>query len=110
MESYRAAFEKWKRVEGAYRKIRDEVNGWSPPTKDHEELKKFMLSQLETGWPTMYSKPPELLSGKEWRAAQIKSAEWDIEYHTKELEKENERVWDRGGWLIKLVESVGDPE
>jgi hypothetical protein len=110
VKAYREAFEKWKRLDGAYTRVRDDVLSWDPPTKEHEGLKNFMLDQLATGWPTMYREVPKLMTGDEWRADQVKSAQWDIEYHTKELAKESEREDDHGGWLVQLAKSVGDPE
>ena len=48
------------------------------------------------------------LSGKEWKVKELESIQHDIEYHSKEHDKEVERVNSRNIWLKQLRESIAD--
>lgn len=39
-----------------YKKVRDEVAKWNPPTSEHEGLKKFALEQIDMSMNTSYCK------------------------------------------------------
>ena len=87
------------------------VRKWSPPTKDHEELKKFMIQQLEI------SRHNEI-SGERWlRDAEEKSeidyfgdyvdsANRSIEYHKEHIAKEKVHATDRTEWIQQLRKSL----
>ena len=91
-----------------YQNMRLKVLGWTPPTPDHENLKKFMLDQLSESetWDIHTPSPVVLMTGKKWLANHIDSAVYDIKYHTEEHQKEVERTTSRNEWIAKLYESL----
>jgi len=91
-----------------YLKMRKLVTDWTPPTAEHQGLKDFMLQQIETSMSdcTTYCTPGKPLSGAQWRALKIESAQRDIIYHTAENAKEIERTNSRNAWVNALRTSL----
>lgn len=92
-----------------YDAMRAEVEAWEPPTPDHEGLKKFMLEQLDTGFPSycrnVYTPPPD--EGWEvWRAEALGRAIDDVTRSAQRWEEEQERTRQRNEWLAQLRASV----
>ena len=46
----------YKLEDEKYKKVRDEVVKWNPPTSEHEGLKKFALEQIDMSMNTSYCK------------------------------------------------------
>jgi hypothetical protein len=85
------------------------VTHWTPPSRDHQELKKFMKDQLaESIKFDCYAagEPPQPMTGAEWLRTEIARAERDVEYHTKAVAEEVERAAGRDGWLRALRKSL----
>ena len=101
-------------LKNKYLAMLEKVKAWNPPSPDHENLKKFMISQIEQSidfdckiYPSEINSP---LSGKKWLEGKRKELLWEIEYHTKEDHEECERVAGRNLWLKQLRESLkGEP-
>ena len=92
----------------------EKVKAWNPPSPDHENLKKFMISQIEESidfdCKVYFNKTNTPLSGKDWLKEKRDHILWEIEYHTKEDREECERVAGRNLWLKQLRESLkGEP-
>lgn len=90
-----------------YKKMRMQVQRWTPPSPDHDRLKAFMLEQLEIGSP--YSGPftePKLLAGGEWRKREIDCCAKDLAYHQAKALEEQVRCDQRNRWIQQLRESV----
>ena len=113
---YAAALERWHESEAtrisrerAYRNMLAEVAGWTPPSPDHEGMKKFMQEQLEESikFDCSPSRPPERQGAAEWREAQEARALRDVEYHTKAMAEEIERTNGRRAWITDLADSLG---
>ena len=89
-----------------------QVQTWTPPTKDHVELKKFMAKQItesidfDCGTRYLENKNPVCLTAKEWRAFQIERIHEDIVYHTKHDLEERERARKRTEWVRDLRKSL----
>lgn len=90
-----------------------EVEAWTPPTSDHDGLKKFMREQLEEtirfdgderDYYSLYALLPD--DPREYRQQQIEKAKRDIAYHTDERRKEIERTESRNAWVAALRESL----
>jgi hypothetical protein len=88
-----------------------QVRAWTPPTKDHQGLKDFMLQQIEV------SKNGVDYSEKSLAEAQAKpatayyveavsGAARNIKYHTEGNEKEVERSNSRTEWVQQLRASI----
>ncbi len=108
-------YEKKKLIlKNKYLAMLEKVKAWNPPSPDHENLKKFMISQIEESidfdckvYPNKTNMP---LSGKDWLKEKRDHILWEIEYHTKEDREECERVAGRNLWLKQLRESLkGEP-
>lgn len=87
------------------------VKNWQPPTSDHFGLKDFMIQQITSSMDfdcgtTYYEKPIELLTGEQWLLNKKQSLFNDIDYHTKEHQKEVDRVAQRNQWIKQLRESI----
>ena len=92
-----------------YEEMLARVRAWTPPTPDHEELKRFMIEQLEKSIEFDCSHipdEPKRLSGAEYKQREIKKALSDIEYHKREYEEEIKRTHERNEWLKALRESL----
>lgn len=92
-----------------YDEMRQRVLAWTPPTPDHSELKRFMLSQLEDSitHDCGLSHPlPILKTGAAWKAERLewlrKSIAYDKEHHEKDVERARERT----EWVRTLKESL----
>ncbi len=116
---HHAAVKEWERSEkdrraklARYDAIRREASAWTPPTIDHAGLQRFMLQQIDTSTEFMREERarPEGLSGAVWLERRIASAARDIEYHTKELREERERVAKRNEWVAALRRSIPPPK
>lgn len=88
-----------------------QVKAWKPPTPDHDELKKFMLEQInismhDLSYSYQYLKEAEERSPMPYYVAAVSSAARDINYHTKEHQKECERVENRTEWVKQLRMSL----
>lgn len=60
-----------------YESMLEEVQAWLPPTAEHDNLKGFMLDQIESSikWDLAgWEKPPRRLPAREWHAAEMKDA------------------------------------
>jgi hypothetical protein len=95
------------------------VQGWTPPTSDHTELKKFMVEQIEQSikfdcLTDYYTQQDiKLQSGKDWLAGQMQKLADSLTYHIKEDKEEKERTAGRNRWVQELrkslVEKQGTP-
>ena len=98
-----------------YEAMLQKVYNWNPPTPDHENLKKFMIEQInqsiqhdcETKYTmerlTTLSKANPL---DKYNDA-LQHAYKNVEYHETELYKEQARVADSNKWIVALYDSLG---
>ena len=90
-----------------YAVMRAKVEAWTPPTRDHEGLRAFMLQQIDTS--TEYMKPTEVSPKQEpakWLVDQLTYARSNVEYHERELAKDEERAKERTAWVKALKASL----
>lgn len=90
-----------------YNTMIDKVMDWQVPDA-LKELKDFMRSQLiESRDHDCYkSKSPKDLSIEEYKAEKLTSLSWSVNFHTKEIEKEKERVRKRNEYLKTLKDAL----
>lgn len=89
--------------------MRSRVSQWVPPTKDHENFKKFMLEQLDETikWDgTSHSSKPKKRSGSSWKKDGMKSAKDSIVYQKREHDEEVQRAKERTQWVADLRASL----
>lgn len=93
-----------------YEAMLAQVETWTPPSKEHEGLKRFMMEQLheslrfdcaELTWPE-----PKRQTGAEYRAAQVVYAQERIARHEEEIANERRRCDERNAWLAALRSSL----
>jgi hypothetical protein len=98
---------KAKESERRYSRMRAMVEAWTPPTKDHEGFRKFMLDQIDASssdWkPYIVESAP---TPGDWYANELKNAEWSLEYAIKNGAEEVERTNQRKAWIDALYASV----
>lgn len=87
------------------------VEGWKPPTPDHENYKKFMVSQLtETlDWEDRppYDKPEDALkTAGEWYKIQLDCAERSLKRSRESYAEAVKSVTARNKWKRELIESI----
>lgn len=96
-----------------YRAMLTAVNGWNPPTPDHQGLKDFMVEQITSSIKfdchDNYEREPMPPTGREWRASEVAKCMKDIEYHTKSNAEELTRTAQRNQWIADLRNSLGSP-
>jgi hypothetical protein len=98
-----------------YERMLAMVNEWTPPTKDHEGLQKFMQEQIaqsirfdchddEDFLNRCY--PLYVMTPQEWREKQIAKEHENLAYHHKHRQEEIERTRQRNEWVKQLRESL----
>lgn len=91
-----------------------DVYAWQPPTRDHAELKKFAIQQLEDSikWDCgsdldeYYPLDVKKQTPQEYIDEQVNICLKNIKYYSEEQEKENKRVAERNKWIRDLRESL----
>ncbi len=116
-----AAIKSWKdsarksaEVRLRYEAMREQVAAWTPPTKDHEEYKAFMLTQIEEsirfdcGESTYLSKQAEKAEFPlvVWIAERLSRAKSALDRANENLADEEKRVADSNKWITDLIESL----
>lgn len=87
------------------------VQAWQPPTKDHEEMKKFMLEQLEISKNSTSFTENELEKEKAkdpiaYYMETIDSINWGMEFDQKHLLAATKRNQEKNEWLQQLRQSL----
>jgi len=96
-------------------KMLRKVEAWTPPTADHEDFKKFMISQLKhsmthgTDYPDYRLTDLAIKTAEERLSEGRKSYVKDVERFRDEYEQEVVRTQKRNAWLKNLRESVPQP-
>lgn len=98
----------------AYQAVLIKVEVWTPPTPNHEGLKRFMTEQLtesikfdchdENFLDRCY--PLTRKSAATWYGEALASAKYDVEYHTDANAKELARTRERNKWVRDLRDSL----
>jgi len=114
-ENERRYAEFLKRVGDNQRKLtqltemRAKADAWTPPSKEHEGLKKFMLSQIDETISFDCDIPslPKRIGPAEWLTTELDCAKSSVEYNEKQLRKNRERNKDTNVWIKQLFQSIG---
>lgn len=94
-----------------YNNMLSEVEKWQPPTPGHQDLKNFMKEQIKDSikWDCCteyYLRKVKVLSAQEWLTNEKQKSLKDIDYHTKENQKEIAMVGKRNEWVEALRKSL----
>lgn len=110
--------EVYKKILQEYKEINEKVNAmmektltWTPPSPDHEGLKKYMIEQLKSSTQDVpyYEKEIEKLKEKppmDVYNNEIKILERDIDYHQQKYKEEVQRVEKRNNWIKSLKKNL----
>ena len=89
--------------------MRTKVADWKPPSKHHEELKKFMISQLDDAIKhdaSPWTHEAVKRTAAAWRSENLADARSEQKYHANEYKKEVDGVAFANRWLAELRESL----
>lgn len=111
VESWEEAERKTTETRARYEAMLTKVRNWTPPTSEHENFKNFMVEQLTKSidWDCQSRERPEPLTPLAWISSRIERAEWDVNYHTEQHQKEIDRAAGRTKWIVDLRESLRVP-
>ncbi len=99
------------------KKMLEKVQAWTPPTPEHEGLKKFMIEQLNSSiqWETPLDESHNLKALEDIKAKMkhpleyfreaVAELEKKIKYHTEQHEKEVKRAEFSNNWFKALRKS-----
>ena len=110
-ESYKTRRAGKDKLQAQYEAMLVRVQAWTPPTADHEGLKKFMVDQItqsldfDCGVGCIEDEPQPRLAS-EWLNDEFAKVNRDIAYYTKAHAEEVERTNDRNNWLKALRASL----
>lgn len=91
-----------------YEAMRRETEGWNPPTKDHEHLKKFMLEQIDNELALCSELvPPVKPKLGQWIHEQIEDTRKRLEDAKKDLAAEEDRFAYNNRWIDDLRKNLG---
>lgn len=96
-------------LRGRYEAMLIEAEAYEPPTERHVEFREHMIKQLKQSIDfdcKIYNWPEPTRDGATWIKEQLEEAEREIEYHTKEIEREIERTSVNNEWALALLESL----
>ena len=97
-----------------YKEMLKKVDAWTPPTKDHRNLKSFMIEQLQSSMDfdcltDIYDEQErELteLTGEEWKRKTTSELISSMDYHQKHMNEEIKRTKERNEWVKALKNSL----
>lgn len=100
--------EEKKAIKDRYIAILNDIKAWTPPTTEHNGLKKFAIEQIEMCLPDLsfYDREPVRVSDQEWIDTRIESCQKSIHRHEESQNEEYERVASRNKWLADLRGSL----
>lgn len=106
---YKREVETKSALKEQYENMLRKVHDWEPPTKDHIELKTFMIHQIKESIEfdcKVHNRKITWVTGKEWKKEQIEMAQEDIKHYEKKSLKETKRVDSKNLWVKQLRESL----
>ena len=110
VKSHSEALQRNADLRGRYEAMLQRAKKWEAPTKDHENLKGYMISQLEESikFDCSYSEveAPQKQTPEQYIAQLVKSAKHDVAYHQKGWKKEVKSARERTKWVQALVRSL----
>lgn len=116
-KQYDEALVKFEKYNVAYTRMLTKVEAWTPPSADHNGMKKFMIEQIKTSLPThpseyysnVFEDPKQALVGLDheaWRKEELEQVLNSMEYHQKHHKNDVERNNECNMWLKKLKASI----
>lgn len=91
---------------GAFVGMLAKVKAWTPPTRGHEGLQRFMVQQLETSITKFYDMRTTVLDGAAWLKNERETAARDLARAEERWAEELARVDERNAWISALYASL----
>ena len=98
-----------------YDSFLEQAKAWEPPTDKHENLKKFMIDQIEqsTAYNDVEYYKNQLIeigqqSFEDYIKVEKDSLEWHVSYHTEQMGKSIKRDNGRTEWVRALIDKHGE--
>jgi hypothetical protein len=118
LAQFQKALDDSKQQQEKYKDMLSKVKKWKPPTKNHIGFKNFMIDQIKQSivyddmqdYCLKQIENLKLLSADEYRINEIRQAENDIKYHTKDYAEEVKRTKERNDWIKALFTSLKNCE
>lgn len=115
-ESQMAAHESYNQLnerEHAYKRLRDKVELWCPPSPDHAALKQFMLEQIDLCSGSMPDEPkmPKRISREEATPLvykEIADMAENVSNYKKRYHEDVARTEERVKWITALIDCFKD--
>lgn len=96
-----------------YESMLVQVQGWRPPTSEHEGLKNFMVEQLEQSikfdCSTTYLTVPPMRPWEEFKVAELLRAQKAVDRAAESWQEEQDRTAGRNKWVADLRSSLVKP-
>lgn len=119
VSDYKRFVEKETEMNKKYQKVRDEVEQWIPPTKEHNGIKKFALEQIDMSMTKQkYIDEYIELSNQvlddskeaveKYRIEYIADCQRDVDRAYEAYQEELKRVADKNEFMKKFLESLED--
>lgn len=94
-----------------YQQMLDHALVWTPPTREHDDLQRFMVDQLESSidfdcsskYGPLYPTP---MRWPEWLESEREQLRHDIAYHSGHLNDDIRRANERTSWVLDLRGSL----
>jgi len=94
---------------GAYARMLEKAQQWTPPTPEHSGLKSFMIEQIQSSVKfdcgSLYQAPVEE-DFEAWRAHEFLNAKQELERDRKNLDDQKRRAAERTAWVRALRDSI----
>lgn len=91
-----------------YEAMLAKVRAWTPPTGEHQELRDFMVQQLEESirFDCYDQEAPSPVTADEWLRHELALTKRHLDYCRKALVEEEERCRQRTEWVRELRNSL----
>lgn len=91
------------------------VQAWTPPSPDHINLQKFMVDQIvdsikwdcDTNYAMKDLTEATAKTPANYYNKLVGAAEWEVKYHSEQIEKEKTRADGANLWIEQLYTSLG---
>lgn len=98
-----------------YKSMLAAAKAFRPPSPEHEEYAKFLVSQLQESiqWDcdTLYAKKLKTqVPFEKWVSEKLDRLRRNVDYHRKQYREEVERVAARNKWIAQLKEAIRESE
>ncbi|MFC1682041.1 hypothetical protein ACFL0X_00300 [Nanoarchaeota archaeon] len=109
LEYYAQSEDDGRKLAVKYGKMLAKVANWQSPSPEHDNYRKFMISQLEDslGYDCEHNRNvPKQMTALEYRTTLVESARWKMNYHKKEFAKEVKHAKAKTKWVQGLMDSL----